>query len=384
MSVGLEALIIFKAKGTVGTRKKYPIIYRNNIDKKCAYNPNNDYLYVLSTEDSKRSENQISPLYYLTLIPETTTEGKSSLDASVYLMQFLNWAIYYYRYLKSFYAAIPKDPNLELRTEAKIRIDTINTMMDRHYISGQENQGEKSILKRNNVPLKPALFLKLCRFFARAWYEENFCSRDNAIGSVKFAHYATNYITGDPDTICKYYDGNNIEAQKEVTKLFINNSASIYKFNNFAIEIQRFDNSPEDPQESHSYAISITQLNCKHEFYMYARLRQYRYISSIVQRLHLNPYLHSIEMEIIPQDESVKPFRISVGRYELKEKDDGKHALIIYGINMSHPFADTVTSVQIEKKESNVPAEYANTFERFARTYSLSETLNTLETRTKK
>ena len=89
-------------------------------------------------------------------------------------------------------------------------------------------------------------------------------------------------------------------------------------------------------------------------------------------------------MKVIPQDESVEPFRISVGRYDLKEKDDGKYSLIIYGINVSHPFADTVAPVQIKSQESNVPSEYANTFERFARTYSLSETLNTLETRTKK
>ena len=51
MSVGLEALRIFKAKGTVGMREKYPIIYRDDIDKECEYNPNVGYLYSLSSEN---------------------------------------------------------------------------------------------------------------------------------------------------------------------------------------------------------------------------------------------------------------------------------------------------------------------------------------------
>lgn len=185
MSVGLDALRIFKAKGSVEMRKKYPTIYREDIDKSCHFNPNNDYLYAPSSEEIIK---HTSPWYCFALIPDTANEGKSSLNASLYLMQFLNWAIYYYNRLIEDYNSIPKgrpkkQDKVEAQEWAEIYSHMIESLTDRVYTEEEIIEKANQAFKRNKFPLKPPYFLKLCRFFARAWYEERFCTADNAVGS---------------------------------------------------------------------------------------------------------------------------------------------------------------------------------------------------------
>ncbi len=380
MQVGLNALRIFKARYNLEMQEKYPFIFRKDIDKKCHFDPNKNYLYFPSHLNDSTKLKNMSPWYCFALIPETTVDGKSSLDTSLYLIRFFNWAIYYYQYLENIYNMIPRDPNLAQRSEAMEVIKTFDLAIGIDSAPEQLRKKEKDIFKKSNFSLKPALFLKLCRFFARAWYEENFCSPSSVVGSVEFAYYASNYITGNPDSAYERYNGYNSDAKKEVYKLFGNKSSLTYQFNKFAINAQKSNNSPADSQGNYSYSISIAQLGCKYEFYLYARLRQYRYISPTVQRLHLNPELQSIEMVVVREKKLLAPFSICVGRYEVMKKDN-ESTLTIYGINTSHPLTSDVASVQIRNRESNVHAEYAKLFEIFSRTYSLSEILSTLEER---
>ena len=304
MSVGLDALRIFKAKGSVEMRKKYPTIYHEDIDKSCHFNPNNDYLYAPSSEEIIK---HTSPWYCFALIPNTTNEGKSSLNASLYLMQFLNWAIYYLAALTYEYSKIPKGRlKKQDKKEAEewseiyadiIKVFSINpeklkwsdtsihlTLRDFEFqrqeftirTFTQEEIVEKAHLtsKRNGFPLKPSYFLKLCRFFARAWYEERFCVPDNAVGSVEFAHYVSNYIKSSLANNgiyrCNRYDGNDTNPKKEVARLFTSEKKIEYSYHYFHILLEKHDNT--QTQEDASYTISITQYGCEHSFYLFSRL----------------------------------------------------------------------------------------------------------------
>jgi len=266
-TVGIKALKTFKAKGSVEMRKKYPSIYRKDTkdtNKKPNFNPNNDYLYF---SDKEKDTKLTLPWYGFTLIPDTTNKERSSVDTSLYLMQFLNWAIYYYEILTSDYNSIPKGrPKQNNIIEAQKQTKTYSNLY----------------LKRNSFPLKPPYFLKLCRFFVRAWYEEKFCTPDNATSSVEFAHYISNYIeaslVSDADYNCKRYNGNNDNHKKEVTRLFKKEGKIQYSYRNFHIFLEKYGTKK---QKNASYSISISQYGCNHTFYLFSRLYQYRYTSAI-------------------------------------------------------------------------------------------------------
>ncbi len=266
-------------------RKKYPSIYREDIDNNAHFNPNDDYLYAPS---SKEAIKNTSPWYGFTLISDTTIEGSSSLNASLYLMQFLNWAIYYYEILVTDYNNIPNGrPKQQDSVEAKewtnIYAEMITSLTDKVYTEEEIVEKANLTFKRNSFPLKPSSFLKLCRFFTRAWYEERFCSADNAVGSVEFAHYMSNYIEAslvhDGSYIGERYDGYDDNPKKEVVRLFAADETIEYKYHNFHILLEKHKN--DKTQESPSYTISISQYGCRHTFYLFARLYQYRYISTI-------------------------------------------------------------------------------------------------------
>ena len=313
MVVGLEALRIFESRSDIETHKNHPSIYREGIDKSCPYNPNNDYLRALPKEDRI---NRTSPWYCFTLIPNTTIEGTSSLDASLYLMQFLNWAVYYYSVLASKYSEIPKGRTkkadvigsqkrskflADLITIFSIRPEMLRwsttpvtlTLRDfeyqrrefsmRTFTEEAVNIDAARKFRRNKFLLKPSYFLKLCRFFARAWYEERFCEADDAVGSVEFAHYVSNYIEAslveDYSYIGKRYNGNNENTKKEVARLFSEETNIEYPYQHFHIQLEKIDNLTTE--EESSYTISISQYKCRHTFYLFARLYQYRYQSPI-------------------------------------------------------------------------------------------------------
>ncbi len=285
MKVGLEALKIFRAReGSIDTREKYPSIYRDDIDSSCHFNPNTNYLHFPQDINNLGTLPPTSPFHCFTLIPETTAKGNPSLNEALYLMQFLNWSIYYYNNLKTAYEAIPKDPKSEALAEATDTVKSVESMIQnltaRKFTKDESTQYVKDTFKKNQFILKPSRFLKLCRFFARAWYEEYFSSPDDAVGSVAFGYYASQYIENDPDT-CTYYDGNSNYYKKEVVKMFEEESTLTYQFNDFNITLEKHLNTEDEDTEKNSYSMSVTQFGCTHDFYLFARLYQHRYTSHI-------------------------------------------------------------------------------------------------------
>ncbi len=324
MSVGLDALKIFKSKGTVEMRKKYPSIYREDIDKTCHFNPNDDYLYAPSAEELKNINKQISPWHFLTLVPKVSNYTykwqkkyiqihhyytkpinhqsllhNKSLYSTLYLMQFLNWAIYYYNRLTDDYKRIPKHPKQEVSKETKEATELYAAIMEE--VTGKQLSKEEidekvnNAFKRNHFPLKkPPYFLTLCRFFARAWHEQRFSSEEGTVGSVEFAHYVGCYIKNNPSQTNEpkgsYYNGGDGNAKKEVSKLFAKitqgkekkkrTTKHTYRYNDFDIEIERYDNGRYIENNNNTYTISITQ-RCKHSFYLFASLYQHRYNSTL-------------------------------------------------------------------------------------------------------
>ncbi len=319
MSVGLDALKIFKAKGTVDMRKKYPSIYRENIDKNCHFNPNDYYLYTPSAEELKSINNQISPWHSFTLIPNAVNYYKwmpyktqhyyikppfkvdpqqlpwrRSLYATLYLLNFINWSIYYYNRLTDDYKSIPKHPKQEIynktQEETEFYSEIIEAMAGEQLSQEEMDTKTSNAFKKNHFPLKPRYFLMLCRFFARAWYEQYFSSKKSAVGSVGFAHYVGCYIKNNPSQTNEpkgsYYNGGDGNAKKEVSKLFAKitqgkekkkrTTKHTYRYNDFDIEIERYDNGGYIENSNNTYTISITQ-RCRHSFYLSASLYRHRY-----------------------------------------------------------------------------------------------------------
>jgi hypothetical protein len=295
MSVGLEALRIFQAVATLDMRDKYPLIYRNDIDSSCKFSPNNRYTYSVTSKKII----QISPLFCFTLIPEKTIAGESALTASFYLLHFLNWAIYFYKDIYNDYNNLPvnrpkKSEWLEVQSQTQVYADMIESITGKQYSEDDLEEKTNRAFKKNNFILKPNYFLKLCRFFARGWYEEWFCTEESAVGSVEFAYYISNYIKSSLVTgnkyDCKRYNGNSKNSKnsknssnnnsnnsnKEVSKLFQNDTKIEHTYNNFHILLEKHSNQEKDP----SYSISIDQ-QCKHVFYLYSRLYIHRYTSPI-------------------------------------------------------------------------------------------------------
>ncbi len=286
MNVGLNALRIFRAReASIDMRERYPFAYRHNIDESCHFNPNINYLYFSDNPSNPDTPTPTSPFYCFTLIPETTVEGKVSLNETLYFMQFLNWSIYYYNTIKEIYKTIPKDPNqrelLESSDTVKSMENFMTSLTNKEYTDEQTHQHEQDTFKKNHFILKPTYFLKLCRFFARAWYEEHFSSPDDAVGSVAFGYYITNYIEHDLGK-CTYYNGNSNYHKKEVIKLFEEDRNLSYQFNDFHISLEQHLSPEGDTPEKFSYSMSISQFGCKHSFYLYARLYHHRYTSNFI------------------------------------------------------------------------------------------------------
>jgi len=296
----------------VEMRKKYPTIYREDIDKSCHFNPNNDYL---SAPSNAETINNTSPWYCFTLIPKFTKYAykwqkghiqihhyhikpighqsllhNKSLYASLYLLNFLNWAVYYYRDLKSVYDNIPKytkHPDLaEANTNVRALAIMVNSITGREFTLDELSELTKQVFDKNSFVMKPKYFLKLCRFFTRAWYEEVFYEADNAVMPVKFAHYASCYIEycydTDKDFNCSF-NPNNENGKKEVAKIFDkkeDNRVLKYRYSGFTIELEKYLNPESMPNKKHTYTISISQHGCRHIFYMTARLGQHQYKTS--------------------------------------------------------------------------------------------------------
>ncbi len=290
MQTGAEALRIFRARGSLDIRDKYSNVHVEGVDKKCEFNPNKDYLLYPTTETTETIDTT-SPWHCFTLIPKKTVNGTDALSTTLYMLHFLNWAVYYYKDLKSVYDSIPKVPKLHELSEANTTVKDMTTVIScltgKEFTQDELHQLTVQAFSKNTFVMKPSYFLKLCRFFARAWYEEFFYGTDDTVMPVKFAHYASCYIEYCYNTDKKFhcsFKTNDENGKKEIAKLFDrkeNNQAFNYKYNGFTIELEKYLNPESIPNKKHTYSINISQHGCKHIFYMTARLGQHQYKTSI-------------------------------------------------------------------------------------------------------
>jgi len=255
-------------------REKYPKIYHENTDTSVNFDRNRRYIYYPSPNDKTSSPH--SPWYAFEMINATSSESELLLDNTFDLLNFLNWAIYYHEVLTTDYNAIPKDPKPEQIKEAIESAEVYAHILKKELSKSEKEIIEKNLSKKNHFILKPTKFLKLCRFFARGWYEEHI----DVIGSVKFAHYITNYIInkGVKNPICPYYDANNENQKKEVSRLF--KEENEYKYKGFQIKLTKHINN----ENQSTYTISILHYESKSMFFLSSRLYLSHYTSQIKGR----------------------------------------------------------------------------------------------------
>ena len=286
---GIELLHVFKERHKFNYRRQYDNLFVKGVSKTCHFNPNRNYLYCPDDFEGKIRNN--SPFYVFNLMRKTTTAGDDATGKTIYFIHFLNWAVYYYDVLTSVYNAMPSDPNQEEIRDAR-RVTTemaeiVESVSGKSYTVDEMKKFADKSYKKNNAPLKPAYFLKLCRLFARAWYEEHFCTADRTQGSVEFGYYAGCYIEqsleADDKRQCKRYDGNSDYWKKEHSRLFPEGTDNIeIHFLHFSFFLERiFTQETSQQKGGYSYTIRISQTGCRHMFDLVARLRLHHYLAAI-------------------------------------------------------------------------------------------------------
>jgi len=299
MAIAIRIMEKFKDRGSETTRSACPTIYRRDVDeivekmpedeRRRTFNPNKNYLCFPKKEDKKKIKRNISPFYFLSLIPNRTVKGEPSLEATIYLLHFCNFAVYYCRALLRHRKSLPKyrTGKKELENERVFINGIWDAMADVSEIEVKEEAQEelnkkldgaaKSRFKKSNVPISPAYFAKLCRFFSRAWYDEHFSSPHDTKGSVEFAHYVSNYIewcvSRKPSSL-RRYDGTDDNHKKEVRRLFneLKDNPRTIDHLNFRFTLEKRNTDTDNP----FYAISIHQLGTEYSFYLHQRLYAYR------------------------------------------------------------------------------------------------------------
>jgi hypothetical protein len=310
MMIGQQAFELFQKRHNTKVSDKYPSLMIKDVNVNASeFNPNRDYLNF-----KYESISPSSPFHFMTLIPPESKLEHSSLLQCISFLHFLNWACFFYPKLKSDYdqvsssKQIMKDSEMISRELAEIITQLDTQGNNRQVTNAQIKQDAKKRLSKNHK-LKPSKFLSLCKFYARAWFEENF----GAENSLKFAYYISCYISSNENPYsqnCEYYEINS-HYKREVNKLYkleeakelktqmkhiakhfswsidipdkqkINYLESHinkieYNMYSFSILIERTYNDERSP----IYTIRILQLRCNHYFYKFARLHLDRYTSS--------------------------------------------------------------------------------------------------------
>ena len=312
IEIGLQAFELFQKRHNTMISEEYPSLMIKDVDVNAdEFNPNRNYLNF-----KYESISPSSPFHFMTLIPSESKLEQSSLLQSISFFHFLNWACYFYPKLKSDYNEISSFPSKGTIVDAEIIseelaeiITQLNTQGKNRKITDEQIKEDAKKRLQKNYSLKDTKFLSLCRFYARAWFEENF----GVDGSLKFAYYVSNYISSNDNTDhqkCEYYKSNS-HYKQEVRKLFALEEAKSLKMQmkyvakkfswstgvqdeqniiyiashineieynkyNFSILIERTYNDDKSP----TYTIRILQLRCDHYFYKFARLHLDRYTSN--------------------------------------------------------------------------------------------------------
>lgn len=249
------------------------------LNKDNAFNPNQNNLYDTNI-DFTRPIVPNSSLYFLELIPDKKTNGKTSLAATFYLLGFVNWAIYYYNRLTEEYNQKKRyktnDEKQSSYETAKSMAILIESIAEEEYTL--EDIQTVAIIKdsKKNFKLNPKTFIILCQLFARGWYDQHFFANKHKKGTIEFAHYLSCYIQKDMTA----YNAKNSNIDSSLKKLFSKVSSKTLDFNLFDFHILAKQEKHSSKKEKFSYSISINQYGCKHTFYRYAQLHNERHIKT--------------------------------------------------------------------------------------------------------
>lgn len=287
----------------------------DNVDEKelkeaSLFNPNMTYLYGLDvdfTEDFSSS----NPLYFLQLIP-STDEFNLTIKNTIYLLQFVNFAVYFYKKLSIEYDARQRYKSnskivSDYKTAKSMAIIIENMKGVEHALDEIRGQAVASNSKKT-YKLKPSEFLILCELFARGWYDQHFFKDTYKNGNVGFAHYLSNYIEQSYPKIRPYsmntYNAYRSNIDSQLKNLFIRTKRLDFKLYGFHLIATQACDYPGNldifsdikyfllPNKDYklyryktkamlnirySYVISISQYGCQHSFYYYSQLHNERY-----------------------------------------------------------------------------------------------------------
>ena len=288
-SFGLEVLRIFKERHNLPYRKRYKNLLVGHVSPKCPFNPNRNHLYFPESFDT--SPGRTSPFYLSEMISNPTTiQGKDATATTIYFYHFLNWALWYYAHLSVIYNSLPKSPKQEEIIDARRVTTELAEMMEaangKRYGVEEMKKIANGMYKKNNAPLKPSYFLKICRLFARAWYEEHFRPLGDSRKSVEFGFFTGCYIQQSlkipEQRKCERFNGNNDYWKKEAANLFSKPDETLRKhFLHFAFYLER-SFIPETPEQKggYLYTIRISQTGCRHKFDLVAKLHHHLYLQA--------------------------------------------------------------------------------------------------------
>ncbi len=304
-----------------GVIKKYKgfQLLIDNVDEKelkeaDLFNPNVTYLYGLDVDFTENFAPS-NPLYFLQLIP-STDEFDLTIKNTIYLLQFVNFAVYFYKKLSTEYDARQRyksngETVSDYETAKSMAIIIENMTGVEHSLDGLHAAAGASKSKKT-FKLKPSEFLILCQLFARGWYDQHFFKDIYKNGNVGFAHYLSNYIEQSyPKTLAysmETYNADSSNIDSNLKNLFIGTKKLDFKLYGFHLIATQAYDYPGNldifsdikyfllPNKDYklyryktkamlnirySYAISVSQYGCQHSFYYYSQLHNERYKKSL-------------------------------------------------------------------------------------------------------
>ena len=248
----------------------------DELEKDTDFNPNDLYLYDLEINFTSPIENN-SSLFFLELIPDNKANDESSLTATIYLLGFVNWAVYYYQKLSEEYSLKKRK---KTDKDVKASYETIKSMaIILESLTGVEytlDEMQNAAIVRDSkkdFELPPKKFIVLCQLFARGWYDQHFFAEKHKKGTIKFAHYVGAYI----EQKSSIYNAKNSNIDSNLTNLFAKTVDKRLDFRLYGFHILAEQEEYPEKQAKYSYSISISQYGCKHTFYRYSQLHNERH-----------------------------------------------------------------------------------------------------------
>ncbi|WP_434658231.1 hypothetical protein [Sulfurimonas sp. NW9] len=250
------------------------------LERDAAFNPNHMALYN-SAIDFNTPLKYDSPFYFLELIPDKKANGTTSLTATIYLLGFLNWAVYYYKKLTEEYSQKKRrktDDDVKSSYEtAKSMAILIESVTGKEYRLKDIQDAATARDSKKDFELPPKTFIILCQLFARGWYDQHFFADKHKKGTIEFAHYVSACIERN----MSIYNDINSNIDSNLKALFAKDENKILDYRLYGFHILVKQEEYNSKTEKYSYSISISQSGCKHTFYRYSQLHNERHTKAI-------------------------------------------------------------------------------------------------------